>query len=496
MEEAAGARGVSEISLAECAALQTARFILNVINIRSRKNRAVVVCGPGKNGGDGIAAARHLHGAGVDTTVYLLHHENNADEKINNLSALEKSGVRIFLLDEYIFTIHLAEADIILDALFGTGITRNIEGVYARAISLMNNHTKKIFSADLPSGIHPDTGQVMGAAICAAHTIAYGFPKPGHLLYPGAAHAGQVHSVPLMFNSSEASAASSEIGKSTCFTLDDRRASLLLPERPLVSHKGTFGKVAVYAGSVTMPGAALLCAQAAYRAGAGLVEARVIPAVADVVKFRLPEVIFSFMPEKNGAYAAPEAPIKDNATVIALGPGIGLSRETEYLAQAVLAETSCPSVMDADALTLAARNLGWLQRPNLAVTPHLGEMSRLTGCPVTEIENDPIRAARSFAARHGVVVLLKGARTVVASPDGCVYINPTGGPYLAKAGAGDTLTGIVAGLAAQGLSLFNACVLGAYLHGRAGAIAAERLGAYGVMATDIAERLGEAMHAL
>jgi len=468
----------------ENAAMKTVPHVLRLLG-ENKKGRVAIVCGPGNNGGDGFALARLLYVEGARAEIISVGERAEADmtanEAIANLQMIRKLKIPIRSGNEGEKI--LCDSDVTVDALFGTGLSKEVCGAYAEAIHKMNSLSKVILSIDVPSGVCADTGKIMGAAVNARETITYGFFKPGLLLYPGAERAGRVTveniSVPHEF----------ETFGHKFITICERNINNLLPKRPLVSNKGTFGRVRVIAGSREMPGAAALCCAAAYRAGAGLVEACVVPEVAEVIHRILPEAVTKIFDaydedacKKIFGTQKPEA--------VLIGPGLGQSDDIKKFIKIILGSVGeTPVVLDADGLNNIAEDLAALKKINAVITPHPGEMSRLIKKTVDEILNDPVSVAAGFAKRHGVIVLLKGARTVVASPDGSVYINASGSPALAKAGSGDALAGIIASFIAQGTNLFEAAALGAYLHGKAGEFASETLSDYGVNASDVINAL-------
>jgi len=509
--DAAKKLGIPSLLFMENAAAKTVPHIISMLGMRNggAKNNAVIFCGPGNNGGDGLAVARNLFASGIEATAVCVGEIRYAGDALVNFEIAKKMRIPIYsfygnetsasppaggppaisLLQAKDF---ISSSKIVIDAMFGTGLDRPLAGACAETVGLINGFAEATLSLDIPSGVNADTGAVMGRAVKADATVAYGFLKPGLLLYPGAEHAGKI------FTENISIPANSPAGGRAIRALKHGEAHRLLPVRPADSHKGSFGRVSVFAGSRDMPGAASLCCAAAYRAGAGLVEAFVTEGAAQSIRANSPETIARVLPEYAGGYCRESLDRVDEKVftgpgVLLAGPGIGRTGEACDFVAGLVEKSLAPMVLDADALNLIAGDLSVLRGKNVAITPHPGEMDRLTGIKSEKIAADPIGAAADFAEKHGTVVLLKGARSVVASPSGETYINTSGCAALAKAGSGDALAGIVAGLTAQGLDLFEACVLGAFYHGRAGEIAADGLSIYGVVARDVIDALPQAM---
>ena len=489
-EYAINKMGIPSILLMENAAIKTIPHILEQLGGKGQKN-ALILCGPGNNGGDGYAITRLLHVAGVDVCVAAIGGKSDisADATLNR-EIIKNLGIPVYGIltnvssNEFDLANLIKSSDIVIDAIFGTGLSKAINDIFYDVVEMANRYAKYILSVDIPTGVHSDTGHIMGIAINAQATITYGFIKPGLLFYPGASQAGQVFcediSLPHYIKTDGLNIK----------MLNDCDIPLLLPNRPPDSHKGTFGHVRVIAGSRDMPGAAALCVMGAYRSGAGLVEACVVEAAAKAINTHMPEAVTRVVPDINGMYM-PESlrDIEALPDVLLIGPGIGQGEEVKRFTQKMISESNCKMLIDADSLNNIAGDLSVLAGKDIAITPHPGEMGRLTGLAVHEITKNPIHAATSFAKTYNITVLLKGPRTVIADPIGNVYINQSGNSALAKAGSWDALAGIIAGLAAQGLTLFEACALGAYLHGKAGEEASKSMSEYSVTARDVTHNL-------
>ncbi|MCL2421345.1 MAG: NAD(P)H-hydrate dehydratase [Defluviitaleaceae bacterium] len=497
-ERAVKALGIPSILLMENAAQQTVKHIMALLESKSDP-KVVVVCGPGNNGGDGFAIARLLHVKGIKVQAVLAG-DNVKGDALTNLQIAKKMG----LLSEAPLNALLPSADLIVDALFGTGLKGAIAGELVDVIEAINGQSAVVVSVDIPSGVEADTGKVGSVAVRAHTTVAYGLAKVGHILFPGTEYAGHVVVEDISIPSPQDMLVSGDVHLEI---LED--ITNVLPARHARSNKGTHGRVCVLAGCNDMPGAAVLCCKAAYKAGAGLVHACVVPEVARVIQTSSPEVITTIAADKNGHYVSRNLSqlVTDsnqldalyqaikNASVVALGPGIGRNPAVQAFVRDVLVHCDKPMVIDADALMAIAADKSILENKKApcVITPHPGEMAALTGLSIQAVLEDIVGCAKAFAQEYGVVTLLKDARTIIAAPDGRTFINPTGTPALAKAGSGDVLTGVIAAFIAQGLDIFMAAVAGAYVHGRAGQLAAKDLSVYGVAAGDVAEYVGRVM---
>jgi NAD(P)H-hydrate epimerase len=445
-----------------------------------RPRRVHVVCGAGNNGGDGLVVARHLHALGVEVDVALLGAPRGD-------AAAQLERARAFGVAEG----RGEGADLIVDAIFGTGLARTVEGDAARAIQAINARAVCVVAVDLPSGLDADTGQVHGVAVRADETVTFGLPKVGLALEPGRSLAGAV-SVARIGIAERAPGVEADAELWT-----RAAAAQFLPERRSEGHKGSFGHVLVVAGSEGKTGAAALATRAAIRAGAGLVTLACPAGLNDVLEEKCTEAMTAPVadtPERAFAGAAEDAilALAEDRDVVALGPGIGRAPETAALVRGLCKRISKPLVLDADGINAFEGHPGELRAS--VITPHPGEAARLLGCETAEIQRDRLGAARRLAEETGAVVVLKGAATVVAGAGAPPLINPTGGPALASGGTGDVLTGLVAALLAQGLAPRCAAGVGVYLHGLAG----DRLavGDSGLMAGDLADSLPEAAAAL
>jgi len=464
--------------------------------------RVVVVCGPGNNGGDGLAAARLLAQGGVKVDLFALGDPAayRGDPAVNLARAHTFGLVPTSLAPrEGLASLSnaLAEADGVVDALFGTGLGRRLEGGARRAVEAINACGKPVVAADVPSGLDADGGAVAGAAVRAAVTVAFGAPKLCHVLAPASGLCGRVVVADIGIPR-----AALERQARRLWLAEPTDARQLLPPRPLESHKADFGRLAIVAGSRGKAGAAILAARGALRAGAGLVTVFCPEPLEGLVVAALPEAMTFGLPEAGGALAAAGArPLLDalagfDAAVI--GPGLGSSSETVRFLEAVLSGARLPVLADADALNAFSGRAAFFgkRRGPTVLTPHPGEAARLLSTTPARIQADRLRAARLLARRSRAVVILKGAHSLVAEPSGGIAVNPTGSPLLAAAGSGDVLAGVVGALLAGGLGPREAAVAGAWLHGAAADSRAPLFGDAGLLAREVADAVPFARAAL
>ena len=495
--------GIPGIILMENAALQAQKIIEKLYpSIR----KVLILAGYGNNGGDGLALARLFHSSGKAAEVLLFGNEHNlSPDAKRNLMIIERLQIPLILLKNSIKEDEsrnficdcLTRADLVVDALFGTGLSKPLEGHFKIAVDMVNDlhHVSArkipIISLDIPSGVNGENGAVLGSAILASDTVSFGYPKMGHYLYPGKMHTGRLHVVPISLPPESADAAGV-----SAFTLSEGEAALKLKKRLPWGHKGTFGKVAVIAGSTGMTGAACLTATAALKSGAGIVTAAVPSSLNPILENKLTEVM-TYPLKDTGHGTLSRNCVKDipeflkDKDVLAIGPGLGREDDIYDILEYILAGQSIPIVLDADGLNHVSKNLGLLvdYKHPVVITPHPGEMARLIGMTADEVSSQPIEIAVNFAKKTNKIVLLKGATSVVANPRGEVYINNTGNNGMATAGSGDVLTGIIAGLIAQKHEPFDAAVLGAFLHGLAGDEVVCEKGQDSLTAGDILEKI-------
>jgi len=466
-----------------------------------RGKTVTVVAGKGQNGGDGFVVARLLRRKTCKARVALLTSPSSlAGDAATNLKRFQKAGGRCHAVDKKsalgsVLVPLLHASDLLVDAIFGTGLNAPVKGIPASAITLMNESGRPIVAIDLPSGLDGDSGAVMGTAVTAALTVTLARPKRGLYLGVGPNHTGFIRVADIGIPDDLVAAAKIPV---TLLQASDIRS--LLPQRPRTAHKGTFGHAGIIAGSAGKTGAAAMAAMAALRVGTGLVTVAAPRSVSDVLETKLLEAMVVPVPETEARTLSTQAlePLLAFAavkTALAIGPGIGRHPETQALVHALLVGAKRPMVLDADGLNAVAGHTDILNRASgpLILTPHPGEMARLLETTAAEIQRDRLGAASRLARERHVCVVLKGAGTIVATPDGRLAVNPTGNPGMATAGAGDVLTGILVGLLAQGLAPWDAVYAGVFLHGLAGDLVAIEQGEAGMIAGDIIQAVPRAI---
>lgn len=459
-----------------------------------------ILCGKGNNGGDGFVVARLLHKQRAKVHVFTLAPAADLSRDAARMyrqliRTAGKAIVKPFSSTSQLQTI-LSDSDAIIDALLGTGLATPVSGRYAEAIDGINQAQRLTVAVDLPSGIHADTGAVLGRAVKADLTVTFGLPKLGLFQNQGIDHTGRVEIVDIGIPPAYVDAVESRIRLITAPFV-----RTVVPPRRLSSHKGTFGHAGIIAGSVGKTGAAAMAAQAALRMGAGLVTVAIPASVNDVLEAKLLEVMTIPMPETTARTLSRAAldRLKDfinTRTAVAIGPGLSTHPETVALVQALVRQLDRPSVLDADALNALAGRAALLAECAIPpiLTPHPGEMARLvTESSAQSVNEDRIGTATRFAQAHRCYLVLKGARTVIAGPDGMVAICPTGNPGMATAGTGDVLTGMITGLLAQGVASWEAACAATYVHGLAGDLAAETIGQTSLIARDIIDYIPYAL---
>jgi NAD(P)H-hydrate epimerase len=467
--------------------------------------RIAVLCGRGHNGGDGFVAARHLEAAGARPHVIVLGDTDaiRGDARLH-LDRLRESHLEpVAVHDEQELHAALGEGgswDFALDAMLGTGARGAPEGVIAvgvQALRDLDDAGTRILAVDLPTGVDSDDGSIARRTVRADLTVTFGAPKRGQLLYPGRAFVGELEIVDIGLQVPPAIAS----GAAELATL--AAMASLVPLRDPRAHKGSVGRVLAIGGSVGLTGAITLAARAATRAGAGYVHAAVPESLNDILEVKLTEEITLPMPQTSERSLSEGAlqPLVErsrSADAVVIGPGFSRVPQSETLARQLVAAIARPVVLDADALNAFAGRAELLASFGgaLVITPHLGEMSRISGISSAELEAHRIDAAREQARQLNVVVVLKGAPTVTAAPDGRATVNPTGNPGLATLGTGDVLSGVIGALLAQGLEPYDAARLGVWVHGDAGDRAAAERGQHGMNAGDLLDTVPLAMRAL
>jgi NAD(P)H-hydrate epimerase len=486
--------GVSSVALMARAGKAAAATIVQRFGARAH-GRISIFAGPGNNGGDGFVIAHELFDRAESVRIFFLGRRTdlNGDSRVH-ADALPPIVAIVYVASDSDWTHHrlsATDADLLIDALFGTGLTRPLAGLAAAIVADLNDAPVPVVSIDLPSGLSADRTDVPGPVVQADLTITFGAPKLPLAVTPACAYAGALV------------VADIGISPRVIEALPGPRVDWLEPEalRPLVrkrhvdSHKGQYGHVLVIGGSRGKIGAAGLAGMAALRAGAGLVTIATPETCWTTVAGFAPEAMTLPLPETiDGTIAEDALPavLKFDADVIALGPGLGRSPSTTAFVRGLVEQCRLPLVIDADALNAIAGHVDLLEAhvsSDVVITPHPGEMARLAGTTIERVQSDRLGMALTFAARHRAHVVLKGHRTVIATPAGRAFVNPTGNPGMATAGTGDVLTGVIAASLATGRSAVDAATLGAYLHGLAGDLAAARDGETGLVASDVIAQL-------
>ena len=480
------------------------------------RKRVVVIAGPGNNGGDGIVVARELHSEGWDVEVFsIFGPEKMKGEALSQYHSAVKAGVRMRSAEELIArrSSIFRKHSVIVDAIFGTGLGKDMTDKMLKVVQVINGSGLPVISVDIPSGISSDNGQVMGDAVKADCTVTFGLPKIGHLLYPGAGYAGKLIIEDIGF---PREFLTSERIRTDLLERDD--VSHLIPERKKYSNKGNYGHVLIVAGSRGKTGAASMAAKACLRTGAGLVTIGVPESLAGVFQSRVFEEMVLVLPDRGDGSLSSKSSnrildfIDRTGAILAIGPGIGVSAETRKVVKAVINNASSPMVVDADGINCMAgdRNILTNAKFPVILTPHPGEMARLIGKAqkgrgkgvtaeagaIQEIEKDRIGSAIRYAREMRSFLVLKGVPTVIATPEGDVFINPTGNAGMAKAGSGDVLTGMISAFLGQTRNLINSCILGVYMHGLAGDIGASKKGQHSLIAADIIDNIPAAFLSL
>ncbi len=529
-EKAADASGNSYDQMMETAGRGVAQAVVDRFEVAGR--RVLVLVGPGNNGGDGLVAGRYLAGSGAEVTFYLFRPRDPQQDK--NLALVQQMGLPAITaeMDQRYrgLRLHLREADIIIDALLGTGVARPIEGELAQLLEQVHAGLKDragssgaeppsnlstvarieasptasrpiIVAVDCPSGLDCDTGEADALLLPADLTVTFAGPKRGHFRFPGAAMLGElvVADIGIRADLPEV--------RSIALTLaDSALARSLLPARPPYGHKGTFGSVLIVGGSERYWGAPLLCGRGAYRAGAGLVALTVPKSLRPIAAGQLPEATYPIVPETGdlGQSSARQVlAYMRNYKAMLVGPGLG--EDPAFMETLLTASRSerpshfPPLVIDADGLNNLAGIANWQKQlpANAILTPHPAEMARLMDQPLSDLKMmDRVSLAREKAAEWRKIIVLKGAFTVVAAPDGRCTLIPFANPILATAGSGDVLAGVILGLLGQGVEPYDAAVLGSYLHGAAGQLARASLGDAGLLASELADWVAEARRQL
>jgi len=467
---------------------QAAYFvILKEFGIKDKK--FVVVCGIGNNGGDGLVVARKIHSMGGEAKVFILDDGGKfkgAAKK--NFEIVSKLPIEIKVVESLdSLKAEVTYCDAVVDAIFGTGLARKVEGIYKDVIQLINQSGKKVFSIDIPSGINGDTGKIMGAAVESDYTITYGLTKIGNVLYPGYANCGKLYLShisypPSLYNKDSLKKEINEPVK--------------LPKRDKNAHKGDFGDILFIAGASSYFGAPYFSALSFLKAGGGYSRLASPSSITPFIASKGSEIVFVPQEETSSGSIALKnkeklLELSEQVDMVVLGPGLSLNEETQELVRQLTKEIKKPLLIDGDGLTAISDNIRILkQRQNPTIlTPHLGEMSRITNSAVSKIDENKIEVLQKEVKKLKAIIVLKGAHSIIGYPDGKVFINMSGNPGMASAGSGDVLTGAIAAMFGLGLSLEDAVRTGVFMHGFSGDLAAADKGEDGITAQDIMDYL-------
>ena len=497
--------GIPGLVLMENAGRGAFDFLLKKFkNIKAKK--IAVMAGRGNNGGDGFVIARYLMEKGINVNTFLLSSKKKVkgDAKVNmdlaqKLCDRSNTCSIIEIPDADTFKdlkSRILHHDLFIDAILGTGINSDVRGFFKDAIALINSSKRPVFSVDIPSGLHSDTGQPLGAAVKADATATFAFAKAGHILYPGNSYTGDLEVIDIgipKFIALEKNIKLSLIEKNeiaACFS-----------PREFQSHKGSYGHLLVIAGSAGKTGASALCANAAMRCGTGLVTLGVAKSLNKIIEPQVIEPMTHPLPEKEKGILSDNCfdeiqTLLKKKQALAIGPGLGTRKATEKLVNRLIEKSDVPVIIDADAINCIAKNPEILKKKKTSaiLTPHPGEMANLCNLTISKIQADRIGIASQFAKDHDIILVLKGAQTVVSLPTGKSFICPTGNPGMASGGMGDVLTGMIAGFCAQGFSPEKASLAGVFIHGMCADILASDMGAFGFLATDMIQMIPKTIH--
>lgn len=462
---------------------------------------ATIIAGKGNNGGDGFVIARLLAAEGWDLRVCVLARRDQfKGDALENLNRLPDSMLA-FCPDPELLARHAESwksSIVIVDAIFGTGLASEVAGVHAEAVRLVNDSGTPVVAVDIPSGIHGSTGKVLGSGIYADITVTFALAKQGHVQYPGTEYCGKLQVVDIGIPADIMDeAAGCEYG-------DAASIAKLLRRRSRTGHKGSYGHSLIIAGSTGKTGAAAMAANSAVRAGSGLVTVAVPASVHQILEIKTTEAMTVPVPDAGRGFLGPEALdalLAESAArdVVAVGPGLSWQPATAQLVRSLAVQLAQPLIIDADGLNALSEEPAVLMQRSgqvTVLTPHPGEMARLAGITTAAVEADRLGVAADFARRYGVYLILKGARTIIASPDGPLAINGSGNPGMASGGMGDVLTGAVTALLAQGYDPFEACRIAVFIHGHAADLVATVKGEIGMSAVDVQEYLPHALNDL
>lgn len=485
--------GIPSIVLMENAAMACVNELNRDFDLSQKS--AAIFCGKGNNGGDGFTIARHLHNLGTEVSVYLVCGNTFSGDALTNFEIIKKMGIKIELItDTENLDLIIKAHDVVIDAIYGTGIHGIVRGISYEVIEAINENAKYVMSVDIPSGVDADSGEICGVCVKANKTVTFAAYKIGMLMFPAADYVGEVTvadiSIPQYILDEE---------NLTVNVIDDKFVRENMPKRFKNSHKGDYGKVLIIAGSKGMSGAAYLSAQTSVISGSGLVFLAVPNAINSALEAKTTEAMTIPLSDNNGHINenAVDAILRkaDSVDAILIGPGLGRSEDIGFILKKLLHHSKVPVIIDADGINAAAKNMEMIENSacSLVFTPHTMEMSRLTGLDAEFIEKNRLVVSREFAEEYGAVVILKGHHTIVTASDGTQYISITGNSGLATGGSGDVLAGLTVSLAALGVDEAKAAAMAVHIHGTAGDIAAAKYGEMSVTASKVMKSIPEAL---
>ncbi|HEY87912.1 MAG TPA: NAD(P)H-hydrate dehydratase [Dehalococcoidia bacterium] len=483
--------GITQEMLMENAGEAAYFVILMEFGVRGKK--FVIFCGMGNNGGDGFVVARKIHSTGGEVRVFFLGERDKLEGPAKkNLEVISKMPIEVYDVKSIEQTKEaIFDCDAIVDAIFGTGLTREVAGIYEDAIQLINESRKKVFSIDIPSGVNGDTAQVMGSAVRSDYTIICGLPKIGNILYPGFDLCGKLYVSHISFPPS-------------LYNTDSMKVQINdlveLPQRDRDTHKGRYGKALFIAGSSNYLGAPYFSALSFLKAGGGLSYLAIPKSISPFLASKGSEIVFIPQRETSSGSLARESleelvEFSKRVNMVVIGPGLSLNEETQELVRELARKIETPLLIDGDGITAVAGEIKLIRerKAETILTPHSGEMSRLTKMEVDEVNKDKINVLQKTAGKLNAIIVLKGAHSLIGYPDEAVYINTSGNPGMATAGSGDALTGAIAAMYGLGLPLRDAVRMGVFMHGLSGDLAAKEKGEDGVTAQDILDYLPNAV---
>lgn len=496
LEERAVASGISYSELMENAGAAAVRFLMKKYSIKGKK--IVILCGKGNNGGDGFVMARRLAQQEARVAVVLMEGPPKTETAAEMYEKLADVFLRIVRYEREEATVSalLYSADLIVDAIYGTGFHGRVENSFDALFRMAQESRAPVISIDIPSGAECDTGAIHGPCMRAEYTVTFSTLKPVHLLPPAKEYCGNVTVSPIGISSELIET------QENCIYVPDAEyiRSVFQPRNPH-SNKGDYGRLLCICGSYGMAGAALLSIRAALRCGAGLVYAALPESIYPIVASQAPEAVYIPLKEESSLTEKDAGRLREKlsqASAVLIGCGLGVSPFAEDLLRLCFTEAEAPLLVDADGINLLSRNIHVLQETKAPVvlTPHPGEMARLTGKAIPEIQGSRLKTARDFAVSHGVTLVLKGSGTIIANSDGPLFLNTTGNPGMAKGGSGDVLAGMAASFAAQGIPTEKAAAAAVFLHGLAGDLCAKALTQSAMLPSDLIEYLPKAFLAV